>query len=101
MINRNGDTLLISGRLTVETVAKSFDVDLKPQGSDGMNIDFSQVEAVDSAAVSLLLCWLRRAQQENVRLKFLRLPDNLLSLANLYDVAKLLPTAIDAPASQS
>ncbi len=101
MISRKGDSLLVSGRLTMETVAKLFNVDLKPEGSDGMSVDFSQVEAVDSAAVSLLLCWLRRAQRENVRLRFLRIPENLLSLAKLYDVAELLPAAVDAPALQS
>jgi phospholipid transport system transporter-binding protein len=101
VISRDGDSMVISGRLTMETVAALFKADLRPRGSDLMEIDFGQVEAVDSAAVSLLLCWLRRAQRDNVRLSFLRLPGNLLSLAHLYDVAKLLPTAGDAPAMQS
>lgn len=101
MISRKGDSLAVSGRLTMETVAGLFNIDLRPEGSSTMEIDFSQVEAVDSAAVSLLLCWLRRAQRENVTLNFSKIPDNLLSLARLYGVAELLPAGNDTSAMQS
>jgi phospholipid transport system transporter-binding protein len=54
-------------------------------------VDFSQVEAVDSAAVSLLLGWLRAAQRSQRTLRVTGLPSDLLSLARLYGVADLLP----------
>ena len=101
MISREGDSLQVSGRLTMETVNALFSADLRPQGGDSTVIDFSRVEAVDSAAVSLLLCWLRRAQRENVALVFSRLPPNLLSLARLYGVAELLPAAGNVSSMQS
>ena len=91
MIERNGDRLQVSGRLTMDTVASLYDAGLQPDGNGVLEIDLARVEAVDSAAVSLLLSWLRRAQRNNVTLSFSNVPDNLLSLANLYGVAEMLP----------
>ena len=96
MIARDGDRMQLSGRLTMETVATLFDTTLQAEGGTALEIDLKQVEAVDSAAVSLLLSWLRRAQRNNVTLNFYNVPDNLLSLANLYGVAELLPLGRDA-----
>jgi phospholipid transport system transporter-binding protein len=93
MIERKGDQLHVSGRLTMDTVAALYGTGLQPDGDGALEIDFAKVEAVDSAAVSLMLCWLRRAQEKHVSLRFSNLPDNLLSLARLYDVAELLPIA--------
>lgn len=93
MIEREGDQVRVSGRLTMETVAVLYGTDLHPDGDGALEVDFTQVEAVDSAAVSLMLCWLRRAHEQRVELRFSNLPDNLLSLARLYDVAELLPAA--------
>ena len=83
----------MAGRLTMETVTSLYGTDLQGNGKDALEIDFAKVEAVDSAAVSLLLCWLRRAQQHNTMLRFSNMPDNLLSLAHLYGVAELFPAA--------
>ena len=91
MISRDGDCLQISGRLTIETVTGIFDTALQPEGKTGLVVDLGKVEAVDSAAVSLLLSWVRRAQSSQVTLRFSNVPDNLLSLARLYGVAELLP----------
>jgi phospholipid transport system transporter-binding protein len=49
---------------------------------------------MDSSAVSLMLVWLREAQRNKTKLRFLNVPDNLLSLAKLYGVADLLPLSI-------
>lgn len=91
MIARDGDCLRVSGRLTMDTVAALFGTALQPNGNAVLMIDLAQVESVDSAAVSLLLSWLRRAQRNNVTLSFSNVPDNLLSLARLYGVADILP----------
>jgi phospholipid transport system transporter-binding protein len=93
MIKRDGDRLQVSGRLTMETVTALYDAGLQPDGDGALVIDLAQVEAVDSAAVSLILSWLRRAQLQRVTLSFSNMPENLLSLARLYDVAELLPVA--------
>lgn len=91
MITRAGDRLQVSGRLTMETVSALFDATLEPDAKGALEVDLSQVEAVDSAAVSLLLSWLRRSQRSSVALCFSNAPENLLSLARLYGVAELLP----------
>jgi phospholipid transport system transporter-binding protein len=93
MISRNGNSLRVSGRLTMATVAALFDAELQPDAHGALVIDLRQVEAVDSAAVSLLLCWLRRAQRDGTTLCFSHIPDNLQSLARLYGVAGLLPVS--------
>ena len=95
MIARDGDRLQISGRLTIETITDIFDTALQPDGNAGLVVDLGKVEAVDSAAVSLMLSWLRRAQGSQVTLCFSNVPENLLSLARLYGVAELLPLCHD------
>ncbi|MDD5181108.1 MAG: STAS domain-containing protein [Gallionellaceae bacterium] len=96
MISRDGDRLQVSGSLTIETVTGLLGAVMQPGGNAGLVIDLGKVEAVDSAGVSLLLSWLRRAQQNKVALCFSNVPDNLLSLARLYGVAELLPLSHDA-----
>ena len=88
-ISQEGNTLRISGPLTVETVGTQLDI--TQQLATSSIIDLAQVEAVDSAAVGLLLAWLRQAQRHNVVISFQNVPDNLLSLARLYGVADFLP----------
>lgn len=96
MITRDGDRLHISGCLTMDTVAALHAAALQPGADGALVIDMKKVEAVDSAAVGLMLSWLRRAQSGNVTLSFTHIPDNLLSLARLYGVAELLPLSSEA-----
>lgn len=87
----NQSWLLESGGLTMETVPALFETGLQHLVSQDMQVDFSQVEAVDSAAVSMLLGWERAAQRGRRELRVINLPEDLLSLARLYGVADLLP----------
>lgn len=91
MITRDGDRLQISGRLTKDEVSALVGADLQAHGEAGLVVDLAAVAAVDSAAVSLLLSWLRRAQRNQEALCFANVPDNLASLIGLYGVAELLP----------
>lgn len=95
MITRTGDGLQVSGLqvsgdVTMATVSALFSEGLKPQANSNVVIDFAQIEKVDSSAVSLMLVWLREAQRNKVSLRFIHVPDNLMSLAKLYGVAELL-----------
>ena len=81
--------LPISGPLTVGTVGGQ--LDLGQHLVEGLVVDLAQVEAVDSAAVSLLLAWLRQAQHRSLNISFDHIPENLLSLARLYGVVEFLP----------
>jgi phospholipid transport system transporter-binding protein len=95
MIAHEGDRVRVSGRLTIETVTALFNTALQPERNGTLVIDLGQVEAVDSSAVSLMLSWVRRAQQNRVTLCFSHVPDNLLSLARMYGVAELLPISLN------
>ncbi len=57
--------------------------------SDGTAINFKNVDEVDTAAVSLMLAWRRRANAEQHVLKFVNLPASLTSLLGLYGIAGL------------
>lgn len=87
----------VSGRLTIETTAALFGSGLVlKDGCTEMEVDLARVEAVDSTAVSLMLSWLRAAQARNIKLTFVNVPENLVSLANLYGVAESLSLRVDA-----
>lgn len=91
MIVREDGRLVVSGRLTIATVPAIFETGLQHLTSEDLLVDFSQVETVDSAAVSMLLGWSRAAQRNKRTLRVSGLPVDLLSLARLYGVEELLP----------
>jgi phospholipid transport system transporter-binding protein len=55
-----------------------------------LEINLSKVTDVDTAALSLLLEWKRRALVANKKVSFSHLPDSLMSLAMLYGVADFI-----------
>jgi len=75
----------------MSTVPELYEVGLQQLDKEDLLVDFSKVEAVDSAAVSMLLCWARAAEARQRSLRVTGLSDDLLSLANLYGVAEMLP----------
>lgn len=91
MIKREDGWLVVNGQLTMATVPALFASGLQYLGSEDLRVDFSKVESVDSAAVSMLLGWTRAAQRNRRTLQVTGLPADLLSLARLYGVAELLP----------
>ena len=83
--------MIVQGSVSIETVPALFESGLQQLLSDDLQVDFSQVESVDSAAVSMLLGLVRGAQRTRHDLRVKGLPENLLSLARLYGVAEFLP----------
>ena len=53
-------------------------------------IDFANVTDIDSSAVALLLHWRREAARLGKTLRYVRLPQNLASLAQLYGVDDMI-----------
>ena len=90
MIDRDGGRVQVPSHLTIETVTSLFKNGLQTSGETPLVVDLAQVETVDSAAVSLLLAWLREAQRSSLQLCFAHVPENLLSLARLYGVVDML-----------
>jgi phospholipid transport system transporter-binding protein len=65
--------------------------------------DLRNVQAVDSAAVSVMLAWQRAAHEGGMQLELQHLPANLKSLTKLYGVCALVSPSLtdcaDAPAA--
>ncbi|MDP3483585.1 MAG: STAS domain-containing protein [Sulfuricella sp.] len=93
MIVQDGDNYRIQGRITMANANALLTEGLKLFVRDGLVVDLSQLEEVDSSAVSLVLEWLREAQRNQRKLRFTNLPDNLKSLATLYGVLDLIQPA--------
>lgn len=91
----DGGEIAVQGRLTIETVPALFATGLQYLNKGNLRVDFSQVEAVDSAAISMLLGWKRAAQSSRRDLRVVALPGELLSLARLYGVDELLTAHVD------
>jgi len=83
--------MVMQGDLDMDTVPALYATGLKRLSSKDLQVDFAQVESVDSAAISMLLGWARAAQRGQRTLRVRNLPDDLLSLAHLYGVADLIP----------
>ena len=59
-------------------------------GAGGVvNLDLSELEAADSAPVSLLLCWQRQATRTQITLKFTAISESLRALLELYGLSDL------------
>jgi phospholipid transport system transporter-binding protein len=70
-----------------------------PAGYRGeFSIDLSAAGPVDSAAVSLMLSWRRKARAEGFEVRYQGVPEALQLLADLYGVDELLALPSDVPA---
>jgi phospholipid transport system transporter-binding protein len=97
-----GDVLRLTGALDFESLpgvlVESEKYIARTDLPERLTIDFSDVPAVDSSAVALLLEWLRRAREKGVALEFANLPPNLLALAELYGVRQIIEPDPSGPA---
>jgi phospholipid transport system transporter-binding protein len=96
-LQRDGERLRVAGPLTMATVAAALQT-----GSDALDkgvrrIDLSQVSEVDSAAIALLLEWVKRA---GAPLEIEGAPGALSKLARLYAVLNMLPFVPAAQAAE-
>ncbi|MFZ0105886.1 MAG: STAS domain-containing protein [Thiobacillus sp.] len=81
----------LQGALTVDNAAGLL-VQLKPHLERGIGtLDLSAVEQVDSAALALIFSSLRQSRAAGHELRLAGLPANIMTLAELYGVAELLP----------
>ena len=90
MIRREGQTLVLEGRVTFDTVPGLIAAAEEHFGQGADAIDFAAVTEVDSAAIALTLEWVRQAERANVALRLINLPNSMQNLAKLYGVSELL-----------
>jgi phospholipid transport system transporter-binding protein len=86
---RNGGVYHLAGPVTMAHATSLLEQGGALFDGDEAVVDLGQVTDVDSSAVSLMLEWLRRGGSRQ-RLRFVNLPPNLVSLANLYGVMDTL-----------
>ena len=98
MIRREGERMVVSGALTLASVAAVLLEGNAAIGQGVRTVDLGEVGELDSSALALLLAWLREARRQNRSLSFANLPQGLTTIARLYGVAELLPV-LQAPGS--
>jgi len=87
-----GDRVVLSGPLTFDTVSSlSREVNLFQNSGSSVTVDFAGVSRADSAALALLLDWMRQASAKGRRVEFSNLPENMLALAKVSGIDELLP----------
>lgn len=91
MIACDGACCRISGTVTVDSVGGLLR-ELEPHLAGGVEtLDFSGVDAADSAARALVFSTMRQAGEAGRTLTLSGLPASFTTLAELYGVADLLP----------
>ena len=91
MIACEGNCCRITGAVTVDSVGTLLR-ELQPQLAKGVDtLDFSEVDAADSAALTLVFSAMRQARQAGRTLACTGLPASFSTLAELYGVSELLP----------
>ena len=90
MISCAGDSCGLEGPVTAANVGSLLEEGQRQIAAAAVTNDLSGVTEVDSTAVSLLLEWRRQALREKRSIRYVNLPANLKSLAELYGVTELL-----------
>ncbi|MBC7944240.1 MAG: STAS domain-containing protein [Burkholderiales bacterium] len=84
----------VVGAITIDNVSDLIETGRAKLDPEIREVDLRGLSEVDSSAIGLLLEWQRSAQaRHGVHLRFRNLPENLRSLATLYDVLELIPAS--------
>jgi phospholipid transport system transporter-binding protein len=93
MISCSDGRCTLQGPVTIASVQSLLDEGARSLTAPAVTIDLAGVTEVDSTAVSLLLEWRRHAAAAGRAIRYVNLPANLVSLAELYGVTELLGEA--------
>ena len=89
-----GEVLQIEGALNFVSMPRILEETARYATQDNLPsclaIDFSHVTDIDSSAVALLLHWRKEAARLGKPLRYVHLPQNLVSLAQLYGVGEMI-----------
>ncbi|MCS6787294.1 MAG: STAS domain-containing protein [Thiobacillaceae bacterium] len=89
-MRREADTVYLDGELTLANARRLLDEGAAAIAEGAARFDLAGVTKVDSAALSLMLAWRRRALAAGRDLTFSSPPESIKSLARLYGVDELL-----------
>ncbi len=83
--------MMVSGPVTLANVAGLLDEGRRHLAEGVRTVDLGEVTEMDSAALALVLAWLRDAKAAGRAISFANLPESLQTIARLYGVDSLLP----------
>ncbi len=89
-ITQAGSEWKLSGEVVIQNTASLLASSKVLTMTPNTKINFSDVTNIDTAAISLIFEWKRRAQKENQSIEFVNLPANLNSLTQLYGVDEMI-----------
>jgi phospholipid transport system transporter-binding protein len=93
MISREGDRMVVSGAITLGSVAGLLEQGRAQIQEGARTVDLGAVTELDSSALAMLVAWLRDARARGQELSFVGMPEGLSAIARLYGVSELLPAA--------
>ena len=93
MIRRDGERLYLSGPVTLANVAGLLQQAHAALADGVSTVDLGEVTELDSSLLAMLLAWMREAALSGRTLRLDNLPGGLITIAQLYGVVELLPTA--------
>jgi len=91
MIRITGDCVEVSGPMTMAGAATLLTEGEEAIASSASAFDLAAVTDMDSSCLAVVFGWMRAANAGGKSLRLLNPPQNLLSLAEVYGVADLLP----------
>jgi phospholipid transport system transporter-binding protein len=91
MIRIAGDRVEVSGPMTQADAAALLAEGTAAIATSASTFDLAAVTEMDSSCLAVVFGWMRAAKAAGKTLRLLNPPQNLLSLAAVYDVADLLP----------
>ncbi len=97
-MNRTGDSITLEGPLNLQTVPAVLQFGLENIAAGANTIDFAGVTEVDSSAVAMAIEWVRAVRvgvaagtPAGKALRFINMPQGMVSLTQLYGLAGMLP----------
>lgn len=85
---------LLTGKMSFDGAAELLPQGGKLLGTDAV-FDLAGVSYVDSAGLALLIEWIRLATNNGTTLRFRNVPDALMAIARLSDLAESLPLEVN------
>lgn len=76
--------------LSFSSAKTALQTGLEAIGNGSATFDLNGITQADSSGIAVMLAWQRAAKAKGMRLAFINVPDNILSLAALYGVTDLL-----------
>ncbi len=92
-IEQHGNTWRITGEVLMDNANFILQQSRALSMGDEFLVDFSAVKKIDTAALSLMMEWQRRAVASSSRVGFANLPVNLTRLVSLYGLTDFVPVS--------